>query len=82
MSVELEEVGNVVVDSLSSSSVGVEVGCLSEEVGTKSLVRVVEDSVLVGVSSGGSVLAENSTCQIMLAAFCPLQEAAFLDLAS
>lgn len=57
VSVELEEVGNVAINSLSGCSIGVEVGGLSEEVGTKTLVRVVEDSVLVGVSSGGSVLA-------------------------
>lgn len=57
--VEGGQVGHVGFNSLAGSSVGVEVGGLSEEVGTMSLVRVVEDLVSVGVSSGGGVLAEH-----------------------
>lgn len=43
-------------DSLGSSLVGVEVGSLSEEVGSKSLVGVYKDSVVVVVVLGGDIL--------------------------
>ena len=36
--------------------VGVHISGLAEEVGTETFVRVVEDSVLVGVVEGGSIL--------------------------
>ena len=47
--VEFDEVVNVVLDSLESSGVGVEVNCLAEEFSAETLVGVDVDSVLVAV---------------------------------
>ena len=55
--VELKEVGNVAFDLLAGGGVGVEVISLSEEVGAKTFVGVVEDAVLVGVALGGSIFS-------------------------
>ena len=54
--VELGEVGDSLLDALGSGGIGVEVGGLSEEVGAETLVRVVKNSVLVGIAESGGVL--------------------------
>jgi len=48
----------VLLNTATGGGIGVEVSDLSEEVGTETLMGVVEDSVLVVVSSGGGVLGE------------------------
>ena len=54
--VEFSEVGNSLLNALGSGGIAVEVRGLAEEVGTETLVRVVEDSVLVSVAERGGVL--------------------------
>ena len=50
--VELEEVGAGLLELSTGGGIGVKVGGLTEEISTESFVRVVEDSVLVGVAKG------------------------------
>ena len=54
--VELLEVLAGLLDALGSGGIGPKVGGLAEEVGTETLVRVVKNSVLVGVAEGGGIL--------------------------
>ena len=50
--VELGEVSAGLLESSAGSGISVKVGGLTEEISTESFVRVVEDSVLVGVAKG------------------------------
>ena len=54
--VEFLEVRACLLDALGSGGIGPQVSCLSEEVGAETLVRVVKNSVLVGVAESGGVL--------------------------
>lgn len=50
--VEFSEVGNLGFEGLACLGVGVEVGGFAKEVGTKTLVGVVKDAILVGIVEG------------------------------
>lgn len=50
--VELGEVGNLRLEVSAGLGVRVKISCLSEEVGSETFVRVVQDAVLVGVVEG------------------------------
>ena len=54
--VELGQVSNLVVEVGAGLGIGVKVSGAAEEVVAQTLVRVVQDAVLVGVVEGGSIL--------------------------